>query len=174
MACGFSLIELLVATAITAVILAGGWAWCWSLTGWCASSSERLDAATSLAFARRLTCAELGECRALLADQTVPCSASGMAFAVPSDDGPETVTYSYDAVRQVLWRKAPSAHIVEGVEGFTISYFDAQGRPLAPAPDGVLPNADLTLVRRVSFWARVRCASQTEQASWQVCLPASS
>ena len=97
-----------------------------------------------------------------------------MAFAVPSDDGPETVTYSYDAVRQVLWRKAPSAHIAEGVEGFTIYLLRCSGAPAGAAPDGVLPNADLTLVRRVAFWARVRCASQTEQASWQVCLPASS
>ena len=102
------------------------------------------------------------------------CSASGIAFAVPSDDGPETVTYFYDAGRRVLWRKAPSAHLAEGVDDFTISYLDAQGRALAPAPGGVLPDADLPLVRRVAFWARVRCASQTEQASWQVCLPASS
>jgi prepilin-type N-terminal cleavage/methylation domain-containing protein len=171
---GFSLIELLVATAITAVILTAGWAWCWSLSGWCATSSERLDAASSLSFARRLTSAELGECRELLADQAVRCSASSIAFVVPSDDGPEAVTYSYDAARRVLWRKASSSHIAEGVEDFSITYFDAQGRTLGPAPGGALPSADLALVRRVALRATIRCASQTRQASWQVCLAPSS
>jgi prepilin-type N-terminal cleavage/methylation domain-containing protein len=171
---GFSLIELLVATAVTAVILTGGWAWCWSLSGWCASSSERFDAASSLAFVRRLTSAELGECQALLADQTVRCSATGIAFVVPSDDGPEAVSYSYDAARRVLWRKASSSHIAEGVDSFSITYFDAQGRALTPAPGGALPSADLALVRRVALRATIRCASQTRQASWQVCLAPSS
>lgn len=170
---GFSLIELLVATAVTAVILTGAWAWCWSLSGWCATSTERLDAASSLAFARRLTSAELGECRALLADQPVRCSASGIAFVVPSDDGPEAVTYSYDAARRVLWRKASSSHIAEGVDGFSITYFDARGRTLTPAPGGALPDSDLPLVRRVALRVVLRCASQTRQASWQVCLPLS-
>ncbi len=168
---GFSLIELLVATAITAVILTGGWAWCWSLSGWCATSNERLDAASSLAFVRRLTSAELGECRALLADQTVRCSANGIAFAVPSDDGPEAVSYCYDAARRVLWRKASSSHLAEGVEGFSITYFDARGRALAPPTGGALPDSDLPLVRRVALRVLVRCASQTRQATWQVCLP---
>jgi prepilin-type N-terminal cleavage/methylation domain-containing protein len=168
---GFSLIELLVATAVTAVILTGAWAWCWSLSGWCATSSERLDAASSLAFARRLTSAELGECQALIADPSVRCSAGSIAFVVPSDDGPEVVTYSYDAARRVLWRKASSSHLAEGVEGFSITYFDAQGRALTPAPDGALPDSDLPLVRRVALRAVVRCASQTRQATWQVCLP---
>ena len=168
---GFSLLELLVATAVTAVILTGGWAWCWSLCGWCGAANERLDAVSSLAFARRLTTAELGECQSLVSDQSVHCSTTGIAFVVPADGGSEPVSYSYDPTRRVLWRKASGAHLAEGVERFSIVYFDAAGRVLAPDPGGDLPGADLPLVRRVAFSVTVRCSSQTIATGWQVCLP---
>lgn len=170
---GFSLVELLVATTVTAIILAGGWAWCWSVSRSCAVAGERADAASSLAFARRLTSAELGECQGLVSSQGARCSVSGIAFAVPSGAGAgaELVTYVYDPGRRVLWRKASSSHLAEGVEEFSITYFDAQGRALPPAPGGALPDSSLPLVRRVELAVVVRCASQTTRASWQVCLP---
>ena len=167
---GFSLIELLVATAITAVILTGGWAWCWSLSGWCATSNERLDAASSLAFVRRLTSAELGECLGLVATSSCRCSTTSIAFAVPASDGAgtELVTYVYDAGRRVLWRKSASAHLAEGVDGFSITCRDAQGRALACDASGGLPVTALPLVRRVDLGVTVRCGAETATASWQV------
>jgi len=170
---GFSLVELLVATAIASVVLAGGWAWCWTVSGSCAAGSERLDARSSLAFAQRLTSNELGQCDALVTTPDVGCSATSIAFIVPSGHGAvtELVTYVWDGVRRVLWRKAPGSHLAEGVDEFSIVYFDDQGRTLPLATGGELPGADLALVRRVELTAVVRCASQTARESWQVSLP---
>ena len=102
-------------------------------------SVERVDAASSLAYARRLTSAELGECVGLVAASPVSCSTTGLAFVVPSADtaGTELVTYQWDAARRVLWRKAPSSHVAEDVAGFSLSYFDAQGHALPIASGGV-------------------------------------
>ena len=69
---GFSLVELLVATAVAAVVLTGGWAWCWSVCGSCAAGSGRLDAGSSLAFARRLTTSELRQCEGLVTTSDAP------------------------------------------------------------------------------------------------------
>jgi prepilin-type N-terminal cleavage/methylation domain-containing protein len=169
---GFSLIELLVATSVAVVVLSGGWAWCWSVSRSCAVGSERLDAGSSIAFARRLSTSELSHCVALVTTPAAGCSATSIAFAVPSADGPSTelVTYVWDAGRRVLWRKAPGSHLAEAVDEFSIAYYDDHGEPLPLAPGAELSAAGLALVRRVELRMAVRCASQTAGASWQVCL----
>ena len=170
---GFSLVELLVATAIASVVLAGGWAWCWTVSGTCAVGCERCDARSSLAFAQRLSAGELGQCVVLVSTPDARCSATSIAFVVPSGHGPTTelVTYVWDPARRVLWRKASGSHLAEGVDEFAVVYFDGQGRPLPLASGGELPDADLSLVRRVELTAVVRCEAQTVSAAWQICLP---
>ena len=142
---GFSLVELLVASAVASVVLAAGWVWCWSVSGSCAARCERLDACSSLAFARRLSTTELGQCDGLVTAPDARCSASSIAFLVPSGDGATTelVTYVWDASRRVLWRKASGSHLAEGVDDFSIAYFDDQGRMLPVAAGGDLPGAEL-------------------------------
>jgi prepilin-type N-terminal cleavage/methylation domain-containing protein len=169
---GYGLVELLVAVAIAGVVLTAGWAWCWSLSASCAASCSGCDAASSVAFARRLTTAELGECLGLVAVSSCRCSTTSIAFVVPAGggDATELVTYVYDPVRGVLWRKSASAHLAEGVDDFAISYVDGEGHVLACDAGGGLPAAALPLVRRVDLSATVRCAGRSAQASWQVAL----
>jgi prepilin-type N-terminal cleavage/methylation domain-containing protein len=169
-AAGFSLVELLVAVVVAGVVLTAGWAWCWSMSGSCAAACDRLDASSSVAFTRRLTSAELGECLGLVATSSCRCSTTSIAFAVPASDGAgtELVTYVYDAGRRVLWRKSASAHLAEGVDGFSITCRDAQGRALACDASGGLPVTALPLVRRVDLGVTVRCGAETATASWQV------
>ena len=168
---GFSLVELLVAVVIAGVVLTAGWAWCWSISGSSAAVCARLDATSSLAYARRLTSAELGECLGLTSAPSCGCSVTTIAFAVPAGDGgAELVTYVYDPARRVLWRKSASAHLAEGVEAFSVTYRDAQAHVLACADDGRLAAAALPLVRRVDLTATVRCGAQSALASWRVAL----
>lgn len=169
---GFSLLELLIATTVATVVLAAGWAWCWSLSGSCAAGSARLDAGSSLAFVQRLSTGELGQCDGLVTASDAGCSATSIAFIVPSGEGPTTelITYVWDPGRRVLWRKSPGSHLAEGVDDFAIAYFDYQGHELPVATGGGLTGAELPLVRRVKLSAVVDCAAQTASASWQVSL----
>ena len=169
-AAGYSLVELLVALAVAGVVLTAGWAWCWSISGVSAVACARLDAASSVAFTRRLTSAELSECLGLVPSSPYYGSgATSIAFAVPASDGHvELVTYVYDPARRVLWRKSPSAHLAEGVDAFSITYRDAHAHTLACDAGGGLPAVALPLVRRVDLSVTVRCGDQTAFASWQV------
>ena len=172
---GFGLVELLVATAIAGVVLAAGWAWCWSVSSSCAAASQRLDAGSSLAFARRLSTNELRSSEGLVATSGAGCTATAISFLAASANGPspEFITYVWDAGRHVLWRKASGSHIAEGVDSFSISYFDDRGQAVPLAADGALPTAAAARVRMVELSAVVSCARQTANASWWVCLQGS-
>ena len=167
---GFSLVELLIATAIAGVVLAAGWAWCWSASGTCAAGAERLDAGSSLAFARRLSTTELRQCLALSDSSGPGCSATAISFTVPVETGTgsELITYVWDAERHVLWRKAPGSHVAEGVDSFSITYLDDHDQPLPLAAGALLPAAELAQVRMVVFSATVSCGRQTVAASWSI------
>ncbi len=167
---GFGLIELLLATAIAGVVLAGGWAWCWSASSTCAAGAERLDAASSLAFARRLSTTELRQCLALSDSSGAGCSATAISFIVPvaSGTGSELITYVWDAGRRVLWRKAPGSHVAEGVDSFAISYLDDQDQVLPLVDGGLLPATELARVHMVELSATIACGRQTMAASWSV------
>jgi prepilin-type N-terminal cleavage/methylation domain-containing protein len=172
-AAGFSLVELLVATAVACVVLTAAWAWCWALCGCCRVGVESADAASTVAATRRLTTAELGESLGLVSAPSAPCSATALAFVVPSTDGAGTdlVTYGYDTARGVLWRKSPSSHLAEAVTSFQVSYLDALGRVVPPAPGGMLTPDQLALVRCVEFAITTRSGAHNEHATWRVCLP---
>ena len=172
-ATGFSLIELLVATAVAAVLLTAAWAWCWTLCGCCRAGAEGADAASTIAAVRRLTSTELTESLGLVSGAAVSCSATGVAFVVPTADaaGTELVTYGYDAARGVLWRKSPSSHLAESVTAFHVSYLDGRGRPLPLAAGAALATDQLALVRAVELTVVVRSGAGAERATWRVCPP---
>jgi hypothetical protein len=163
---------MLVATAIAGVVLAGGWAWCWSVSSSCAVGAERIDAASSLAFARRLSANELRGSEGLVATSGAGCTTTAISFIVPAASGtaPELITYVWDAARRVVWRKAPGSHVAEGVDSFSISYFDDQVRLVLPASGGALSTSELSRVRLVELSAVISCGRQTASASWWVCL----
>lgn len=131
---GVTLIELLVATCVTAIALTGAWAWLWNAGGAAKGSAGRAQAATAAAFAVRSVADELGLATAL------SCPPAGM----PPDralcmehrhDGvaAETVLVAWDPARRVLWRKAPGTYLADHVERFAVEYFRADGRRLEAA-----------------------------------------
>jgi type II secretory pathway component PulJ len=130
---GVTLVELLVATCVTAVALTGAWAWLWNAGGTASSAAGRAQAATAAAFAVRVVADELALATAI----------TSLPAGMPPDravcvqhrhDGvsAETMLVAWDPGRRVLWRKAPGMYLADHVERFAVDYFRADGRRLGP------------------------------------------
>lgn len=167
---GFSLIELLTASAIAGIVLAAGWTWCWGATRSCSTQAGRVEARSSLAFVRRLTAAELRSAAAFVRTPLHVCGLHSVCFVVPADDHGtyELITYVWDQSRHVLWRKSSGSHLAEGVTSFAVGYYDAGGDRLEPAADGALPDADLLRIRAVSIDVSMGDGGDSVSASWRV------
>lgn len=145
---GLTLLEVMVAVVSGAILLAGGWAWFFSLSGACRDDTANMEAFARAAFARRQL------------ESDVVCgrlSPSGLAgddelrlLVTHAEEGPEPVVYHFDAVRQVVWRKSPSCHVVQGVRSFRVEYLDVSGEPLVSIADG-LTLADTSRVGSLRF-----------------------
>jgi hypothetical protein len=131
---GVTLVELLVATCVTAVALTGAWTWLWNAGGAAGGAAGRAQAATAAAFAVRCVADELG----LATSLSFPPAGMSPDRALCMEhrhDGvaAETVLLAWDPARRVLWRKAPGTYLADHVERFQVDYFLADGRRLGPA-----------------------------------------
>lgn len=166
---GFSLVEILVALAIGAWLLAGAWAWVWAATKASAAASDAVEAHTSLAFARRVLLADLRAAAGL--SPAAPSGTGSLTLAVSrrrQEDG--IVTIVWDSARGVLWRVAPGCHLADSVEAFAVSYTDAAGARI-PC-DGTLDAAQAPTVRGLIIDLRVRVGNAVARGHWSVRLPA--
>ena len=166
---GVSLIELLVATVIATVVLAGAWAWLWNAAVASSSTADRSRAATAAAFAARSIADDLDASASL---QTLP---SGYAPARALDllhlhpeAVPESVLIVWDPAKQVLWRKASGTYLADHVSLFTISYLDIAGRGV-PADELAGP-AWLDRVARVKVEVVVSVGNDSARAACDVAL----
>jgi len=166
---GVTLVELLVATCVTAVALTGAWAWLWNAGGAAKGAAGRAQAATSAAFAVRTVADELGLATSL------SCPPAGMspdlALCVKHRHegvATETVLVAWDPARHVLWRKAPGTYLADHVERFAIDYFRADGRRLGSA-DFAAAGWPQT-VARIAVTVDVTVGGRTARASRAVAL----
>jgi hypothetical protein len=166
---GVTLVELLVATCVTAVALTGAWAWLWSAGGTSRSATGRAQAATAAAFAVRAVADELGLATSL---SYLPAGMSpDRALCLEHrHDGvaAETVLVAWDPTRRVLWRKAPGMYLADHVQRFAVDYFRADGRRLGPA-DFAAAGWPQT-VARIAVTAEVTFGGRTARASRSVAL----
>ena len=172
---GLSLIEVLVAATLTCLVLAASFGWLSSVVSASDHAADHVEVSSSLAFARRLTTSELRQASALVAVPTAPCGRHTISFALPSvaNDGTyDLITYTWDAGRNILWRKASGSYLAQGVTHFEVHYFGSDGRELAPLID-VLPLSAYASVRAVSFVCTVRYGQSVQSAVWRVVLRAS-
>jgi prepilin-type N-terminal cleavage/methylation domain-containing protein len=166
---GFSLVEVLVALAIGAWLLAGAWAWVWAATKASAAAADAVEAHTSLAFARRVLLADV-RCAAGLSP-AAPSGATSLALDVPArrqEDG--IVKIVWDASRGILWRLTPGCHLAEAVEEFAVRYVDAGGAPIPCA--GTLDTSQAAAVRGLTIDLRVRVGSAMARGHWVCRFPA--
>ena len=166
---GVTLIELLVATCVTAVALAGAWGWLWNAGGAAAGAAGRAQAATTAAFALRSVADELR-----LAS-TLSCPPIGMspdrALCMEhrhDGEAAESVLVAWDPARRVLWRKAPGSYLADHVEGFAVAYFRADGGRLGPA-DLAVAGWPRT-VARIAVTVDVTVGGRTARATGSVAL----
>ena len=166
---GVTLVELLIATCVTAVALTGAWAWLWNAGGTAGGAAGRAQAATAAAFAVRTVADEL----ALATSLSFP--PAGMspdrAFCLEHrHDGvaAETVLIAWDPARRVLWRKAPGMYLADHVERFAVDYFRADGGRLGAA-DFAAAGWPRT-VARIAVSVDVAVGGRTARASRSVAL----
>jgi hypothetical protein len=129
---GFSLVELLVATMIATVVLAGAWAWLWNVGVASSSTTDRARAATAAAFAARSIADDLDAAASLQTPPPLyaPSRTLDLLHLHP-DAAPENVLIVWDPVRRVLWRKTSGTYLADHVSKFAVSYLDPAGRPLS-------------------------------------------
>ncbi len=166
---GITLVELLVATCVTAVALSGAWAWLWTAGGAASGAAGRAQAATAAAFAVRSVADELSLATAL-ARPPAGMSPDRALCVEHRHDGnaAETVLVAWDPARRVLWRKTSNSYLADHVGRFAVDYFRADGRRLGAA-DFAMPGWPQT-VARIAVTADVTVGGRTARADRTVAL----
>lgn len=165
---GLTLVEVLLAASLGAVLLAGAWGWAWSVAAAATDVGDAAEARTSLAYARRMLVADLRDAGGL--DELGLCSAEAIAVRVgPTRHPSGVVSIAWNRARGVLWRIAPACHLADGVERFHVRYLDVAGAPVGDGHVPLLP-AQIEAVAAVEVSLRIRYGSACVEGSWPVWL----
>ena len=166
---GVTLVELLVATCVSAAALTGAWAWLWNAGAAATGSAGRAQASTAAAFAVRAVADEIGLATSLQYPPAGTSPERALRLEHRHDGVPtETVLVAWDPVRRVLWRKAPGTYLADHVESFAVAYYRADGARLGPADFAAAgwPRA----VARIAITIDVTVGGRTVRASRSVAL----
>jgi hypothetical protein len=168
---GLGLVELMVALAITGMLLAAGWCWLVDVQGAVMHGAAAADVYTSGAFAHRLMAFELRRSTGL-SSAGAGCGRHALTFTVPAKDmlQQDVVSYVWDESRRVLWRKAPGSYLQESVSDFAVQLWDQDGRPLDPGASGIFADAALVSAARVRLSVTADCAGGPEESTMDVAL----
>jgi type II secretory pathway component PulJ len=131
---GVTLLELLIASCISAVALAGAWPFVWNAGDTARAVGARAQAATAGAYALRVVGDDLAQAVQLLPTPVgrTPSESFAVLHRHPGE-APETVTVVWDSARGVLWRKASGTYLADHVRAFAVRYFAAEGEELVGA-----------------------------------------
>ncbi len=156
---GVTLVELLVAAAISAAVLATAWAWLWNIAAVASRSDDEAQAQTAVAAAARAVARDVR----LAVAVGPPPSGRDPSLALKLehdrlDRAPEVVLIGWDPSRRVLWRNAAGTYLSDRVTAFSVSYVTADGRVVPGAEMGA---ADWSEVRLVSFRLAVGVGRRT-------------
>ena len=132
----FTLIEVLVAAAVAAIVLAGAYGWLWNVAALAGETDDRVQAGTLAAAAAR---AVGGDVRAAVGVGQPPAGrdpARSLSLAHDHVDvAPEDVLIVWDPARAVVWRNASGTYIADHITGFAVVYGLVDGRWLSGAGD---------------------------------------
>ena len=149
-AAGFSLIELLVATATLAVVLAAAYGWVWSVGSLASTTDDRVQAVTIAAALTRAVSEDVSAAVAVAAPAAGRDPGGSLAVVRDGvDEASEDVLIVWDAARRVVWRNASGTYVADHVRGFSVGFVLGDGRSV----DGAVMGA--------SDWQGVRAVSVT-------------
>jgi prepilin-type N-terminal cleavage/methylation domain-containing protein len=158
---GFTLIEILVATAVIAVVLSAAYGWVWSVGSLARTTDDCAQASTIAATLARAVVEDVRGAMGVTApvDGHDPsCSVSLVRDQV--DVAPDAVAIVWDPSRGVVWRNATGTYVADHVRDFRVAYVLADGRDVTGA---VMTPADWDAVRmvRVTVTISIGAASVT-------------
>ena len=162
----FTLIEVLVAGSVAAVILAGAYGWLWNVAALAGQTDDRVQAGTLAAAAAR---AVGGDARAAVGVRQPPAGrdpARSLSLAHDHvDAAPESVLIIWDPVRAVVWRNASGTYIADHMTEFAVTYGLADGRWVSGAEMAAL---DWPSVRRLRVELAATVGSATVSRSLEM------
>jgi prepilin-type N-terminal cleavage/methylation domain-containing protein len=156
---GFSLIELLVAAATFAVVLAGAYGWVWSLGSLAGTQDDRAQASTIAAALTRTVSEDVSTAVGMVppaAGRDPVCALS--LVHDPVDGSPENVAVVWDAARRVVWRNASGTYVADHVRAFRAGFVLEDGRTVDGA---AMSAADWQGVRAVRITLAVEVGAAT-------------
>ncbi len=128
-ASGFSLVELLVATAMAGVVLAAAYAWVWSVGTLAATTDDRVQASTIAAALARTLADDVGGAVEVTAPAVGRDPGGSLALVHDGvDEASEAVVIAWDPARGVVWRNASGTYVADHVRGFAVSFLLGDGR----------------------------------------------
>jgi hypothetical protein len=117
------LIEVLVAAAVAAVVLAGAYGWLWNVAALAGETDDRVQAGTLAAAAAR---AVGGEVRAAVGVRQPPAGRDPARSLLLAHDhvdvAPEDVLVVWEPARAVVWRNASGTYLADHITGFTVVF----------------------------------------------------
>jgi prepilin-type N-terminal cleavage/methylation domain-containing protein len=160
-ASGFTLLELLVATAVAAVVLAAAYGWLWNVAALATRADDRAQAATIASACCRAVEHEIRTAIAVVQPPSGRDPAASLALVDDHADAvAEDVLVVWDPTRRVVWRNASGTYLADHITGFTVSFAIGNGR-LVPGDE--LSAADWEAVSCVRVDVTVRVGPAAEE-----------
>jgi prepilin-type N-terminal cleavage/methylation domain-containing protein len=162
----FTLIEVLVSSAVAALVLAGAYGWLWNVAALAGETDDHVQAGTLVAVAARAVGADV---RAAVGVRQPPAGidpARSLSLAHDHVDvAPEDVLVVWDPARSVVWRNASGTYVADHISGFTVAYGLQDGRWMSGAE---IAAPDWPAVRRLRVALAATVGSATVSRSLEM------
>jgi prepilin-type N-terminal cleavage/methylation domain-containing protein len=128
-ASGFTLVELLVATAVLSVVLAAGYGWVWSVGSLAQTTDDEAQACTIAAVLLRSVAEDVRGAVVVVAPSAGHDPGGSLSMVHDRvDEAPEDELVVWDPARRVVWRNASGTYIADHVRGFQVGFVLVDGR----------------------------------------------
>jgi prepilin-type N-terminal cleavage/methylation domain-containing protein len=156
---GFTLVELLIAATVAAIVLGAAYAWLWNVAALADAADDRAQAATSAAAVSRAVARDAHASLRIVEPppgRDPSCSLALVRIHAGAAD--ETTLVVWDPERGVVWRNASGTYLSDHVTLFAVAYVLADGSLIE---GGRMAASDWASIRAV----RITLTSQVGAAS---------